>query len=146
MHVAIVNGPNLNLLGTRRTEVYGELTLGDLESQCRDWAASLGLTVDAFQSNHEGAIIDRLHDTIGAAAGVILNPGALAHYSYALHDAVESIPAPVVEVHISDISNREEWRRSSVVSAACAATISGKGFAGYREALETLAEMLGRST
>jgi 3-dehydroquinate dehydratase type II len=146
MHVAIVNGPNLNLLGTRRTEIYGELTLRDLESRCRAWAMSLGLTIDVFQSNHEGAIIDRLHATIGTASGVVLNPGALAHYSYAIHDAVESIPAPVVEVHISDISSREEWRRISVVSAACAATISGKGFDGYREALETLARVLERGT
>jgi 3-dehydroquinate dehydratase type II len=142
MHVVIVNGPNLNLLGTRRTDVYGEATLGDLESRCRDWGRRLDMTVDCFQSNHEGALIDRLHATIGIADGVVLNPGALAHYSYALHDAIEAIPAPVIEVHVSDVSSREEWRRTSVVSPACAATISGRGLDGYREALETLAGML----
>lgn len=145
MHVLVIHGPNLNLLGTRRPDVYGDFTLGDLEARCRGFGEALGITVSTFQSNHEGEIIDRLHASIGTTDGVILNPGALAHYSYAIHDAAESIPAPVVEVHISDISSREEWRRTSVVSPACIATISGKGIDGYREALETLAGMLGVS-
>jgi 3-dehydroquinate dehydratase type II len=142
MHVLVIHGPNLNLLGIRRPDVYGKATLGDIEERCREWARSRDMTVATFQSNHEGEIIDRLHATIGTADGVILNPGALAHYSYAIHDAVESIPVPVIEVHISDISSREEWRRTSVVSPACAATISGKGVDGYREALEMLAGMM----
>lgn len=141
MRVVVVNGPNLNLLGVRRPDVYGDLTLGEIEERCRHWGAALGIAVETFQSNHEGSIVDRLHDTIGRAEGVILNPGALAHYSYSLHDAVEAIPIPVVEVHISDIASREEWRRTSVVSPACEATISGRGVDGYREALELLSRI-----
>lgn len=139
MRVLVVNGPNLNLLGVRRPEVYGTTTLAELEERCRDWGAALGIEVETFQSNHEGAIIDRLHQALGRCDGVVLNPGALAHYSYALHDAVEAIALPVVEVHLSDIARREEWRTHSVVSPACAATISGHGADGYREALELLA-------
>jgi 3-dehydroquinate dehydratase-2 len=139
MRVLVVNGPNLNLLGVRRPEVYGTTTLAELEESCRAWGAALGIEVETFQSNHEGAIIDRLHDALGRCDGVVLNPGALTHYSYALHDAVEAIALPVVEVHLSDIHAREEWRSRSVVSPACAASISGHGPDGYREALEWLA-------
>lgn len=139
MRVLVVNGPNLNLLGVRRPEVYGSATLGELEDRCRAWGAELGLEVVTFQSNHEGAIIDRLHECPGTFQGVVLNPGALAHYSYALHDAVEAIPLPVVEVHLSDITLREAWRAHSVVSPACAATITGRGLQGYRDALALLA-------
>lgn len=139
MRVLVVNGPNLNLLGVRRPEVYGTATLAELEEHCREWGAALGLEVETFQSNHEGAIIDRLHETLGRCDGVVLNPGALTHYSYALHDAIEAISLPVVEVHLSDIAAREEWRARSVVSPACAATISGQGLDGYRQALELLA-------
>jgi 3-dehydroquinate dehydratase II len=139
MRVLVVNGPNLNLLGVRRPEVYGTTTLAEIEERCRDWGAALGIEVETFQSNHEGAIIDRLHQALGRCDAVVLNPGALAHYSYALHDAVEAIALPVVEVHLSDIARREEWRARSVVSPACTATISGHGADGYREALELLA-------
>ncbi len=139
MRVLIVNGPNLNLLGARRPDVYGETTLGELEDLCRRWGEDLGIAVETFQSNHEGAIIDRLHETIGTAGGVVINPGALTHYSYALHDAIEAIGIPVVEVHISDVSSREPWRAESVVSPVCVATISGHGIDGYRQALEHLA-------
>ena len=139
MRVLVVNGPNLNLLGVRRPDVYGTATLAELEASCREWGAALGIAVETFQSNHEGALIDRLHLAPGRCDGVVLNPGALAHYSYALHDAVEAIALPVVEVHLSDITRREEWRARSVVSPACAATISGHGLDGYRRALEFLA-------
>ncbi len=139
MRVLVVNGPNLNLLGVRRPEVYGTATLAELEERCRAWGAALGIEVETFQSNHEGAIIDRLHEALGRCDGVVMNPGALHAYSYALHDAVESIALPVVEVHLTDIARREEWRARSVVSPACAATISGHGADGYREALEFLA-------
>lgn len=140
MRVLVLNGPNLNLLGSRRPEVYGESTLAELDEQCRQWGAALGLEVTTLQSNHEGALIDALHDAIGRFDGVVINPGALTHYSYALHDAIEAVPMPVVEVHLSDISTREEWRRASVISAACVATVTGRGPAGYRQALEMLAE------
>ena len=139
MRVLVVNGPNLNLLGTRRVEVYGEQTLPELEMRCRSWAADLGLEADTFQSNHEGALIDRLHDAVGRYGGIVINPGALTHYSYALHDAIEAVGIPTVEVHLSDITTREEWRAHSVVSPACLATISGDGAEGYRRALEMLA-------
>lgn len=138
MRILVVNGPNLDLLGTRSPDVYGESTLADLEDMCRRWGDERGASVETFQSNHEGAIIDRLHETIGAADAVIINPGALAHYSYSLHDAIEAIPIPVVEVHISDIAAREEWRRTSVVAPACTATITGRGLEGYRDAIDLL--------
>jgi 3-dehydroquinate dehydratase II len=139
MRLLVINGPNLNLLGTRRPDVYGTATLAELETRCREWGAALGLEVETFQSNHEGDLIDRLHTAVGRCDGVVLNPGALAHYSYALHDAVEAVGLPVVEVHLSDISAREEWRALSVTSPACLATITGHGMDGYRQALELLA-------
>jgi 3-dehydroquinate dehydratase-2 len=139
VHLLVVNGPNLDLLGTRRPDVYGETTLPELESLCRDWGAAAGATIETYQSNHEGAIIDRLHDAIGRVDGVVINPGALAHYSYALHDAIEATGIPTVEVHISDIGARELWRGISVTSAACVATISGEGLEGYRRAIGRLA-------
>jgi 3-dehydroquinate dehydratase-2 len=139
MRVLLLHGPNLNLLGTRQPEVYGTATLGDLEDRCRVWAADLGVEIETFQSNHEGALIDRLHQAIGRCDGVVMNPGALSHTSYALHDAVLATGLPVVEVHLSDIGAREEWRARSVTAPACAAMISGHGAEGYRQALEILA-------
>ena len=138
MRVLVVNGPNLNLLGTRRPDVYGHITLGELEELCRQWGAELGCPVTVFQSNHEGAIIDRLHEAVGRFDGIVINPGALTHYSYAIHDAIEAVALPTVEVHISDVSARESWRAKSVVSPVCRATISGKGVDGYRRAIELL--------
>ena len=142
MRLLVINGPNLNLLGVRRPDIYGEATLGELEAKCREWGAALGLEVDTYQSNHEGAIIDRLHDAIGEAAGIVINPGALAHTSYALHDAIEATRLPAVEVHISDITAREPWRRDSVTRPACIASVTGKGIEGYREAIQMLADHL----
>ena len=139
MRVLILSGPNLNLLGSRDPAVYGTTTLAELEDACRRWGAALGIEVEAFQSNHEGALIDRIHAAVGAVDAIVFNPGALTHYSYALHDAIEAVPLPTVEVHLSDISRREEWRRTSVVRPACIASIAGKGTEGYREALELLA-------
>jgi 3-dehydroquinate dehydratase-2 len=138
MRVLLLHGPNLNLLGTRQPEIYGHTTLGELEEMCREWAAALGCELDVFQSNHEGALIDRLHDAIAVYDGVVLNAGALTHYSYALADAIRSVPIPTVEVHLSDIGAREEWRARSVLSDACIGTIAGHGPDGYREALELL--------
>ncbi len=136
--VLVLNGPNLNLLGTRRPDVYGTTTLADLDQRCRAWGAALGFAVDCHQSNHEGDLIERLHEA-RAAAGVVVNPGALTHYSFALHDAIEAIEVPTVEVHISDVKSREEWRRHSVVTPACVATIYGRGVEGYHWALRHLA-------
>jgi len=139
MRVLVVNGPNLNLLGVRRPDVYGSATLAELDERCRRWGDDLGMTVETFQSNHEGAIIDRLHEAIGDFDGVVINPGALTHTSYSLHDAIEAVGIPTVEVHLSDISSREPWRRTSVVAPVCIASVSGRGPDGYRRALEILA-------
>jgi 3-dehydroquinate dehydratase-2 len=138
VRILVVNGPNLNLLGTRRPDVYGNTTLPELESLCRAWGEDLGSAVETFQTNHEGAIIDRLHQAAGQFDGIVLNAGALTHYSYAIRDAVEAIPLPVVEVHISEIASREPWRAHSVLTEVCAAGIAGHGIEGYREALEFL--------
>lgn len=134
----VLNGPNLNLLGSRQPEIYGTTTLNELEQLCRDWGDRLDARVEVYQSNHEGALIDRLHAARSTIDGIVFNPGALTHYSYALYDALRAVEIPTVEVHISDVSAREEWRRRSVISAACVATISGRGIGGYRDALRHL--------
>jgi len=139
VQILVLNGPNLNLLGTREPDIYGTATLRELDNRCRIWGQELGLTVSTAQSNHEGDLIDHLHNTIGRFGGVVLNAGALTHYSYAIHDAIEAIGLPVIEVHISDITSREKWRRTSVIADACTATISGEGIDGYRQALQMLA-------
>jgi len=138
MRIVIINGPNLNLLGTRSPEVYGAATLGNLESACKEWAHDVGHEAETFQSNHEGDIIDRLHAAANAD-GVVINPGALTHYSYAIRDAIDAIGTPTVEVHISNVRDREPWRRVSVVSEVCSTTIYGRGIAGYRDAIRHLA-------
>ncbi|MGI9648317.1 MAG: type II 3-dehydroquinate dehydratase [Acidimicrobiia bacterium] len=143
-NVLVINGPNLNLLGTREPEIYGTTTLGELDQMCVDWGDALGLSVTTYQSNHEGEIIDRLQSAAGEIAGLIINAGALTHYSYALYDALVAVGIPTVEVHISDIHAREEWRRRSVIQPACLTQISGEGLDGYRRALEILAEAPGR--
>ena len=138
MRVLIVNGPNLNLLGARRPDVYGHITLAELDELCRQWGTELGCEVTVFQSNHEGALIDRIHAAVGRCDGIVINPGALTHYSYALHDAIEAVAIPTIEVHLSDISAREPWRATSVIAPACRAAVSGQGAAGYRRAIELL--------
>lgn len=137
--VAVINGPNLNRLGRREPEIYGTATLDEVVSLVRARASELGWSVTAFQSNHEGDLIDEIQRQADhGVAGIILNAGALTHYSYALHDAVSSVSVPTVEVHISDISAREEWRRHSVITSACIAIIGGHGVNGYVEALDLL--------
>ncbi len=138
---AILHGPNLNRLGKREPHIYGTATLKDLESLIRAEAKRLGVRVVFFQSNHEGALIDKIHALADRGiAGLIVNFGAYTHTSIALHDALKSVaPLPAVEVHISDIKKREKFRRHSYTAAACIAMISGKGFPGYLEALQLLA-------
>jgi 3-dehydroquinate dehydratase-2 len=133
-----LNGPNLDLLGERDPAVYGSATLADLEEMCRAWGAELDVEIAAAQSNHEGALIDMLHDARGEFDGVVFNPGAYTHTSYALHDAIDAIGLPTVEVHISNVAEREEWRRVSVVRPACVHTIYGRGIDGYRWAIRHL--------
>jgi len=138
MNILLLNGPNLNLLGEREPEIYGKTTLPEVEQMVQARARELGHAVRAFQSNHEGALIDELHQARRWANGVIFNPGAFTHYSYALRDAIASTRLRVVELHISDITKREEFRRVSVIEEVCAHRIVGKGIAGYLEALEWL--------
>jgi 3-dehydroquinate dehydratase-2 len=139
MNILLLNGPNLNLLGEREPEIYGSTTLPELEQLVQKRARELGHTVQAFQSNHEGALIDELHQSRRWANGVIFNPGAFTHTSYALRDAISACKLRVVEVHLSDISKREPWRRVSVLEEVCAHRVMGKGVQGYLEALEWLA-------
>jgi 3-dehydroquinate dehydratase type II len=136
--VLVINGPNLNLLGTREPKIYGSTTLGELEEQIVAWGGDFDTTIETFQSNHEGEIIDRLHAAVGAVDGVILNAGALSHTSYAIHDAIVAIDTPTVEVHISNIHAREPWRRESVTAPACMHQIFGRGIKGYRDAIAHL--------
>ena len=138
MNVLLLNGPNLNLLGEREPEIYGTTTLSQLESLVAERARELGAALRAFQSNHEGALVDRLHEVRKWADGVIFNPGAYTHYSYALRDAISATKLRVVEVHLTDLAQREPWRRVSVIAEVAAHRIMGKGIGGYLEALEWL--------
>ena len=138
MNILLLNGPNLNLLGEREPEIYGKTTLAELEQMVAARGSALGHVVRAFQSNHEGALIDEPHRQRGWAGGVIFNPGAYTHTSYALRDAISATKLRVVEVHLSDITRREPWRRVSVLEEVCAHRIMGKGVSGYLEALEWL--------
>ena len=139
----VLNGPNLNRLGLREPGVYGAQTLEDLERQCEAWGAELGVAVTCRQSNFEGQLLEWIHEAQEQGfTGIVINPGALTHYSYALRDAVSGQPLPVVEVHISNVDAREEFRHRSVTAAVCRGKISGLGFVGYRLAMEYLTELL----
>ena len=138
MQIAVLNGANLDVLGQRDPELYGGLALSELETRIYQWALELECTARCRQTNHEGEYIDWCHEAYEWADGVIANPGAWAHYSWAIHDALEVFQAPVVEVHLSNVDQREEWRRVSVLQDVVAARVVGKGPAGYREALEFL--------
>lgn len=135
----LVNGPNLNLLGTRQPEVYGATTLSEIEAAVTAVAADFGFAVRAVQSNHEGALIDAIHAARGECAGIIINPGAYSHTSIAIRDALSSVDLPVVEVHLSNIYAREEFRHHSFVSGVADAVIAGAGPAGYEYAVRYLA-------
>ncbi len=135
----IINGPNLNMLGVREPEIYGKATLSDLEKDIRKKADEISVSVDFFQSNHEGEIIDKIHSANSVYDGIIINPGAYTHYSYAIADALASVNVSAVEVHISNIHKREEFRHNSVTAPSCIAQITGLGFLGYSLALEALA-------
>ena len=141
MKFLIINGPNLNLLGRREPGIYGKSSYADLCTLIEKYARDHGSTVRCFQSNHEGAIIDEIHAANGVYDAIVINPGAYTHYSYAIHDAIHDIRIPCVEVHISNIYARDEFRSHSVLSPVCAGTIAGFGINGYFLALQALSEM-----
>jgi 3-dehydroquinate dehydratase II len=138
VRIDVLNGVNLDLLGRRDPETYGGLSLSELETRIYKWAAELGCSVRCRQTNHEGEFVDWCHYAVEHSDGVIVNPAAWTHYSWAIRDALEIVPGPVVEVHLSNIDEREEWRRFSVLEGIVAHRIVGKGPDGYREALEYL--------
>ena len=142
MNILIINGPNLNLLGKREPEIYGYETLEDINKMIDTEASKSDVNIDFFQSNHEGAIIDRIHEAMGVIDAIIINPGAYTHYSYAIRDAISSVNIPTIEVHLSDIHSREEFRKVSVIKDVCVKQISGLGPKGYINALNDLAESL----
>jgi 3-dehydroquinate dehydratase-2 len=142
MRVDVLNGVNLDVLGLRDPALYGGLSIQELETRIYGWASELGLRVRCRQTNHEGDYVDWCHEALDNADGLIVNPAAWTHYSYAIRDALELFRGPVVEVHLSNVDEREEWRRVSVISDLVTKRVIGKGPEGYREALEFLASAL----
>jgi 3-dehydroquinate dehydratase II len=142
MRVEVLNGVNLDLLGRRDPEVYGPATLQDLETRIYEWARELELQVRCRQTNHEGEFVGFCHQALDDADALVVNPGAWTHYAWAIRDALEIAALPTIEVHLSDVGSREEWRHLSVVRDLCVATVSGQGIEGYRAALERLKEEL----
>jgi 3-dehydroquinate dehydratase-2 len=142
--IAVMHGANLDQLGRRPAGHYGALTLDQLEQRISGYASALGLRVQFFQTNYEGAFVEALHRLEDTVDGLLLNPGAWTHYSYAIRDALEIAALPAVEVHLSDVEAREPWRRTSVIRDLCVATVAGRGPEGYRAALAALKEALAR--
>ena len=140
--IEVMHGVNLDQLGRRDPAHYGSLDLPALERQIGTWATEMGLSVRFFQTNHEGDFVEHLHEVMNLADGIVLNPGAWTHYAWAIHDALELVQLPAIEVHISAVDEREPWRQLSVIRDLCLATVSGKGADGYREALELLKKEL----
>ena len=139
MRVAVLNGVNLDVVGRRDPKLYGGLNIRELESRIFEWAMELELNATCRQTNNEGEYVDWCHDALDWADGLVVNPGAWTHYSYAIRDALELFEAPIVEVHLSNIDEREDWRRKSVIADLAAKRVIGKGPEGYREALANLA-------
>ena len=143
MKVMVINGPNLNMLGIREPEFYGNRTYDDLAATTREAADSLGVETEFYQSNHEGDLVDKIQEAyFRHFDGIVINPGAYTHTSVAILDAVKAVKLPTVEVHISDVDNRDDFRKTSYIRQACIATISGKGFGGYTEAIKMLLKEL----
>jgi 3-dehydroquinate dehydratase-2 len=140
MRILVLNGVNLNVLGRRDPSLYGGLSLGELESRIYQWARDVNSSAQCKQTNDEGEFVNWIHEALDWADGVIVNPGAWSHYSYAIRDALELFTAPVVEVHLSNIEEREEWRRTSVIADVVGHRIIGKGAEGYKEGIEWLSQ------
>ena len=138
--VCIINGPNLNLLGKREKEIYGDKSFEEVFNQLQEFAQSKSMDLSYFQSNHEGEIINKIHECMGDIDYIVINPGAFTHYSYSIFDAILAVKVPTIEVHISNIFSREEWRKKSVISPACVGIISGLGLDVYRLALLHISE------
>ena len=138
MKILIINGPNLNLLGVREPDIYGSESLSDIENWLNDQPEADGHSITWFQSNHEGELIDFIHGAMGNVGGIVINPGAFTHYSYAIRDAIAAINVPTVEVHLSDINTRENFRKISVIKDVCLDQISGLGKIGYLKGVQRL--------
>ena len=141
MKILVLNGPNINMVGIREPGIYGVQTFADLLQLLDDTAKELGVEFEQFQSNHEGALVDKIQESYGKVDGIVINPGAYTHYSYAIHAALKAVSIPAVEVHMSDIQKREEFRHLSVTAPACIAQIRGHGFESYTMAIDMLAKL-----
>ena len=146
MKILVINGPNLNLLGIREPDIYGKKTYSDLVDLINETASELGVEVEVFQSNHEGDIVDKIGEAYVGADGIVINPAAYTHTSVAILDALKAVGLPAVEVHISDVGKREDFRQISYVRAACASSIVGHGLEGYAEAIKFLCDLLNKKT
>ena len=142
MKILVLNGPNLNMLGIREPDIYGKEDYAALVAFVKDAAERAGMEADVFQSNHEGALVDAVQEALGKYDGIVFNPAAYTHTSVALLDALKAVALPCVEVHLSDVSSREDFRQVSYIRQACVATVTGKGFKGYEEALLILKKHL----
>lgn len=140
MKILVINGPNLNMLGIREPDIYGRTTYADLCGVIENYAAKLGVEVELYQSNHEGDLVDKIQEAYGKIDGIVINPGAYTHTSVAILDALKAVAIPAVEVHISEVDKREDFRQISYVRLACFATITGHGLNGYTEAIDMLRE------
>ena len=146
MRILVLHGPNLSLFGRREPHIYGTTTLAEINDKLKALAAKLDVEIECFQSNHEGALIDKLHENIDRAAGALVNPAGLTQFGVPLHDAIKAMPFPILEVHMSNIAAREEWRRHSIISPAVKGTIQGLGWRSYTAALDALVDMVREKT
>jgi 3-dehydroquinate dehydratase-2 len=142
LRILVLHGPNLNLLGRREPHIYGHTTLAEVDARLRDLAEGINVELECFQSNHEGELLDRLQARIDSVDGCLLNPAALTQHGVGLHDCIKALPFPVIEVHLSNLHAREEWRRRSVVGEAARGTVMGFGWRSYTTALQGLADLL----
>lgn len=146
MKILVINGPNINMLGIREPDIYGKQTFSDLLNLLKQWEIDYDVSIDQFQSNHEGAIVDEIQAALGKFDGIVINPAAYTHTSVAILDALKAVAIPAVEVHISDVDSREEFRQISYAGLACVHTIKGQGLDGYRQAIAYLIEHYKKGT